>query len=464
MLNNIDAERSVLDFYITMYSTANEAMKAEVNSIVKPELFNDFNHKLLWAEIEKRLDSGATDMISLANALENEIWFQQAGGFSFLGDITKTNMTANNVPNHAKQLDELYRQRESFNHINLALRVIESNSTHTEKMSVVSDAIAHVSGLMTSTSVEKKTISTAIDKILDFIDEKNKTGSDIGLKTNIKAIDNALGVRGIGKTDFIVIGARPKTGKTLTSLKITNEIAAQEKKVLFFSLEMSDFELGIRLLSNQSTLKPSDFYGDTSDDNCEFWAGMNSASSKMYKQGIFIEDTPALKIQQIIAIAKQIHAKEDLDLIVVDYLQKCGVNEKGRHDLAVGEISSGLKNLAKEIEVPVIALSQLNRNGTGKPTIAHLRESGQIEQDADAIFLMHNLSEGENGEPTNPIIEINMPAYRHGQAAEAAYLDKTHGKIKDADMKKVAMIKHEQEESVKPSRPQGFQHKGFIPQ
>lgn len=455
---------SVLDFYISMYSTASSAIKAEVDSIAKPELFSDTNHKMLWSEIEKRREVGGLDMISIDSSLENEVWYIQAGGFSFLGDITASNMRQESVPDHARQLDELHRQRESFNILNAATRLLQGKESHTEKMSAISDAISSVSGLMTSTKKEKKTIATTIDKILDYIDDKNKSDKSCGLKTNLNAIDKAMGVRGIGKTDFIVIGARPKTGKTLVSLKIASEVAAQGKNILFFSLEMSDFELGIRLLANQSMLNPSDFYGDTSDENCEFWAGMNAASSKLYKQGIYIEDTPALKIQQIIAIAKQIHTKHGLDLIVVDYLQKAGVNEKGRHDLAVGEISSGLKNLAKEIETPVIALSQLNRNGTGKPTIAHLRESGQIEQDADAIFLMHNLSEGDNGEPTNPIVEINMPAYRHGQAAEAAYLDKTHGKIKDADMSKVAMIKHEQEESIKPSRPQGFQHKGFMPQ
>tara|TARA_Y100000310_G_C20704371_1_gene833789 strand:- start:16581 stop:17975 length:1395 start_codon:yes stop_codon:yes gene_type:complete len=464
MISNHNFEMSVLDFYISMYQSASSAIKAEVDSIVSIDLFVDSNHRMLWGEIEKRRESGGLDMISIDSALENESWYIKAGGWGFLGDITASNMRQESVPDHAKQLDELRRQRDSFNILNSALKTIQGKGDHNEKMTVVSDAISSVSSLMTSTKKEKKTIATAIDKILNYIEEKNNSDESGGLRTNIAAIDNAMGVRGIGKTDFIVIGARPKTGKTLTSLRITSEVAAQGKNVLFFSLEMSDFELGIRLLANQSLLNPSDFYGDTSDENHEFWAGMQAASSKLYKQGIFIEDTPALKIQQMVAIAKQINAKNGLDLIVVDYLQKAGVNEKGRHDLAVGEISGGLKNLAKEIETPVIALSQLNRNGVGKPTIAHLRESGQIEQDADAIFLMHNLSEGENGEPTNPIVEINMPAYRHGQSAEPAYLDKAHGKIKDADMEKVAMIKHEQDLNSKPSRPQGFQPKGFIPQ
>ena len=372
------------------------------------------------------------------------------------------------IKDHAKKISELAKQRKALSMIMNLTTIVGSNQNHTAKMSAVSEAMNDIATLMTSVTKKDKTISTAMDKVIAYCESRADGKIENGIKTGINAIDEAMGDRGIGKTDLIVIGARPKTGKTLVSLAIAANLAMDDKKVLFFSLEMSEFELGVRLMANASFMKPSDIYGYVGHDNDEFWTNVSTATYKLAHKDLYIEDTPALKIQQIKAISKQFSARlSGLDLIVVDYLQKAGVNDRGRHDLAVGEISSGLKDLAKEIDCPVVALSQLNRNGKGKPDMTHLRESGQIEQDADAIFLLHNFVDTGNDEDLfkHPIVEVNMPAYRHGAGAGPFYLTKAGGRIKDADAsdinKAIEANRQATGESEQRKRPTGFNPGGF---
>lgn len=452
-------EESILGGYMVSYVNLDAATKAELDLLMKPELFSNSKNARLFTEIQKAIQKGYCEMNMISDQLEGKGWFDNNRGWSWLAELCRAPAMKNVLVSYAKLLNEAYVQRVSYEQLKLVVEALTQRGDHQEKVNQVTEAASTITALMTNTRKKPTQMNDAIDQILADIDYRLKNQGVTGLKTGIKAIDEAMGDRGIGDTDLIVIGARPKTGKTLTSLAIAANCAIDGKKVLFFSLEMHAKELGIRLMSAVSSLKPNDLYGDVSDDNHEFWANFSMAMQKLSNTQITIEDTPNLKIQQMMAIAKQVDAQcGGLDLIVVDYIQKAGVNDKQRHDLAIGEISGGLKTLAKEIETPVVALSQLNRNGTGKPTIAHLRESGQIEQDADAIFLIHNKEEDDDGNGIGSIVEMNMPAYRHGPSAGPFYLDKAGGKMRDAMQNDIQRVTAPKQESARPSgfRPAGF--------
>lgn len=456
----VSLERSVLGFLMVSYEYAEKSVKAEIDTAIHKDLFFSDSNKRLFIEIEKRKSEGfGFDMLSITEALEGESWYKRAGGFSWVAEICNENKYTLFASNHLEDLKYAYLQRESYKHLTGVIETLKSSMSHSEKMQVVSESMASVSAMMTDTKVVPRDTMTVLDEILSEIEYRINNGGEGGLHFGIEAIDLALGERGACGGDFIVVGARPKTGKTLMSLGMASGVCSKGKKVLFFSLEMKNKELVIRLMSTVSRMSPSEIYRKDIADNDDFWANFGAASAIVKEFKLHMEDTPELKIQQIKAISHQFAAQHNgVDMIIVDYLQKCGVNNHSRHDLAIGEISGGLKNLAKELNTVVVALSQLNRAGTGKPTISHLRESGQIEQDADAIFLMHNLGEDNEGNPSNTIVEVNMPAYRHGQSAGPFYVDKMFGRIKDADNFKVQGILSEQSsrEKERQQKNQGF--------
>ena len=458
-----DIEENLLGGYLVFYANMTDVQKAQLELVATPDLFSSSSNKRLFTEIKIAIEKGYCDMNMLNDHLKGESWFENSGGWTWLAELCRSPAMKGSMLGYAKRLHESYVQRRSYELLNEVVESLAVNGDHQEKINTVTEAASSITALMTNTKKKPTEMKEAIDGILKGIEVRLKNGGATGLKTGLNAIDQSMGARGIGSTDLIVIGARPKTGKTLTSLRIAANCAMDGKKVLFFSLEMHAEELAIRLMSAVSSLNPDDLYGDVSDDNNEFWDKFTSGVSALHDKHITIEDTPNLKIQQMDAVAKQINAEcGGLDLIVVDYIQKAGVNDKGRHDLSIGEISGGLKTLAKDIKVPVVALSQLNRNGTGKPTIAHLRESGQIEQDADAIFLIHNAEEDDEGNGLGSLVEMNMPAYRHGPGAGPFFLDKTNGKMIDADngtvisyQNKVNQARQQAEES-KSNRSSGF--------
>lgn len=456
-LYNSEYERQIIGYYIHKGQDCTEL--TELDAHLEPHVFYTRDCKKYFEKIAELKAAGETfDMMRISTELDNESFFS----FSFIAEAVKDCGSFNSIEYYAREIKNLYIQRESFLKVSELTNLITQKLSHEEKMITVAESLQEVSALMTSTNREMKTVDTAIHRVLDFVESRKNGDHQTGIKTGIAAIDDAMGERGIGKTDLIIVGARPKTGKTLVSLGVAANLAQENKRVLFFSLEMSDFELGVRLMSQASYMRPNDIYGDVSDENGEFWTNVSMSLNKLAKKNLYIEDKPALKVQQMRAIAKSLHAKlGGLDLIVVDYIQKAGINDKGRHDLSVGEISSGLKDLAKEIETPVLALSQLNRSGKGKPTVETLKESGQIEQDADAIFLLHNVCDTDEDAFKYPIVEVNLPAYRHGSAAGPFYLDKSGGRMRDASQAKVAeaMSAAKQEEAAV-----GFRPKGFKPQ
>lgn len=232
------------------------------------------------------------------------------------------------------------------------------------------------------------------------------------------------------KSDLIILAARPAMGKTAFALSMARNIAVQfDKPVAVFSLEMSAVQLVTRLISSETELPASKLKkGDLAEHE---WQQLNSKINSLVNAKIFIDDTPALSIFELRAKCRRLKQQHDIQMVFVDYLQlmTAGGESKGNREQEISTISRSLKALAKELNIPVLALSQLSRavesrpGSSKKPILSDLRESGAIEQDADLVMFIYRaeyykLHEFEDGTPTDGVAEIIIAKHRNGPVGE----------------------------------------------
>ncbi|MBP3332244.1 MAG: replicative DNA helicase [Tidjanibacter sp.] len=261
------------------------------------------------------------------------------------------------------------------------------------------------------------------------IEEASKNTSSMnGVPSGFTAIDRIT--LGWQPSDLIIIAARPSMGKTAFVLSMARNVVLEHNKaVAFFSLEMSAYQLMMRLFVSESGLDSKDIRSGRLSP--EDWNKLEQATKPLSDAPLFIDDTPALPINEFRSKARRLKTQYDLQLIIIDYLQlmSAGSSEtKGNREQEVAFISRSLKAIAKELNVPIIALSQLNRTvesrgGTKRPQLSDLRESGAIEQDADIVAFIHRpeyygLTEDESGASTAGLAEIILAKHRNGETTD----------------------------------------------
>jgi replicative DNA helicase len=232
------------------------------------------------------------------------------------------------------------------------------------------------------------------------------------------------------KSDLVILAARPGMGKTAFVLTMARNIAVDfNKPVAFFSLEMSSVQLVTRLISSESEL-PADKLKKGNLENYE-WEQLNSKINSLIEAPLYIDDTPALSIFELRAKCRRLKAQHDIQMIIIDYIQLMttgGDNKMGNREQEISTISRSLKSLAKELNVPVITLSQLNRSvetraGSKRPLLSDLRESGAIEQDADLVLFIYRpeyykIDVDEDGNSTKGMAELIVAKHRNGALAD----------------------------------------------
>lgn len=255
----------------------------------------------------------------------------------------------------------------------------------------------------------------AIKGFLEELDRRSQVQGVTGLATGINALDERT--NGLQDSDFILLAARPSMGKTALGLNISRHaVFGLGKRVLFFSLEMSKQQLMERVVSDVSNV----YYGNIRKGQLEDteWTALSNAITRMKDQPLFIDDTPGLTIHQIRARSRALHRRSPLSLIVIDYLQLIRNTGRTRTE-EVGEISMSLKELAKELNIPVLCLSQLNREcesrSDRRPRNADLRDSGSLEQDADQIFFIYRDEVYFPDSESKGIAEIICGKFRGGE-------------------------------------------------
>lgn len=380
--------------------------------------FFKLSHGMLFNIMQELSDKGdPIDPVSVKSALDSSGQFEQVGGMAFLASLINAVPTSAHIEHYSKVVAEKSRAR----------KVIEDLS---QSISNVYDGQKDLNEILSQTEQNLSTISNeqkkgfrpiidVIDSTQSILDERSqKVGDVTGTSTGFTDFDQIT--TGLHEDNLIIIAARPAMGKTAFALNIAQNVAkSSDKAVAIFSLEMGAESLAERMLSAEGLI-PS-YHVRTGNLSESEWRRMISAQERLARGKIFIDDTAGIRISEIRSKAKRL-AQENggLGLIVIDYLQLIEGRGRENRQQEVSEISRQLKIIAKELKVPVIALSQLSRGvdqrNDKRPILSDLRESGSIEQDADIVAFLYReayYKRYEQEEPDN-VTELILEKNRHG--------------------------------------------------
>ena len=391
--NNIEAEQSVIGSILL----TNEIFD-EVNMIITSKNFFDPMHQKIFAALEKLIYSGQlANPITLKNHFENEK--DELNIPDYLVKITKFSTSSRQAIEYSKLIYDLFVKRELIKISENIIDTAKLNDLDQDGQTIIENSEKALFDL-----AEKGSFSSSLvkfDEAMRLTIEmasnayKNEEGI-VGVPTGLRDIDDRLG--GLHKSDLVIIAGRPSMGKTALATNIAfnaaQKIQEEGKKssVAFFSLEMSSEQLSTRILAEQSRIKSNDIRrGRISEEQFDKFI---ETSKNIAELPLYIDETPAISIAAVSNRARRIKRLYGLDLVVIDYIQLMkATNTKDGRVQEISEITQGLKALAKELAVPVLALSQLSRavelRDDKKPLLADLRESGSIEQDADVVMFVY---------------------------------------------------------------------------
>lgn len=341
------------------------------------------------------------------------------GGLPYLTDLSSNSPGASNIVRHAS----VVRARSDKRAL---LRVAEtmmsqaSMSLGPTTAEIVAEAELAMRAMTDRGGGEVVSLAVAMDDALAYVQaRKDSEDASVGVTTGLSSIDKLLGSLEAGH--LVIAGARASVGKTVLAVHVAQGLAARGKAVGFFSLEMSRREIAMRVMAARSAISTHEMRART---NAGFpWDRMVTARGSGENDPLYIDDTPSITVGYLRAKARRIKRKHGLDVLIVDYLGLMkGVGDNRVQE--IGSISRGLKALAKELEVPIIALAQLNRGVEGRtdkrPMLSDLRDSGDIEQDADVVLMLHR-EELYSSEPQwVGMMEVLVRKNRHGAVGEVA--------------------------------------------
>lgn len=395
-----------------------------VQEFLRPDSFYKDAHRTIYQailELSARIEP--IDLYTVGQMLQRTGKLEEVGGTAYLAVLTRKVSSASHIEYHSKIIAQKFVQRELIR----AATDIQKNSYDDAKD--VTDLIDFAEGEIFKVSEGniKRDVQKSRDiitKTLRMIEEASKKPDGFsGVPSGFTQLDRLT--LGWQPSDLIIIAARPSMGKTAFVLSMARNISIDfQRSVAFFSLEMSAQQLMLRLLVAESGLDSRDVRnGKLAPDQ---WKHLENSIKPLSDAQLFIDDTPALSIFEFRSKARRLKVQFDVQLIVIDYLQlMTGTTDtRGNREQEVASISRSLKAIAKELDIPIIALSQLNRSvesrgGSKRPQLSDLRESGSIEQDADLVAFIHRpeyygLTEDETGNSTAGIAEIIIAKHRNG--------------------------------------------------
>ena len=394
--SNLEAEQALLGSILV-----NNDIIDEIANIINPTSFYDPVHTKIYEVIETLNNKGMiANPITLKNFFEKDNMLNEVGGTEYLVKLTRFSSSTKQAIDYAKVIHEMYLRRELvLISDNLSHDTLNKKEENAEKIIENTEKSLFDLAERGSFSQSFLKFNQALDQTIEMatLAMKNDKGI-VGVPTGLTDLDEKLG--GLHKSDLVILAGRPSMGKTALATNIAYHAAQtlmsrQEKSsVAFFSLEMSSEQLSTRILSEQARIKSDDIRrGKVSEEEINRYI---ETSRNIYNLPLFIDETPAITIATLSNRARRIKRLFGLNLIVVDYIQLMRGGNLNRNDGRVQEISEitqGLKALAKELGVPVLALSQLSRaveqRDDKQPQLADLRESGSIEQDADVVMFVY---------------------------------------------------------------------------
>ena len=395
--SNLEAEQALIGSVLV-----NNDIIDEVSSFIKPSIFYDPAHIKIYEVIENLNNKGmVANPITLKNYFEKDNMLNEVGGTEYLVKLTRFSGSSKQAVDYAKIIHEMYLRRELISiSEKLSYDTLNANSQEENAENIIESTEKSLFNLAERGSFSQSFIEfkKAIDKTIEMATLAMQSDKGIvGVPTGLTDLDAKLG--GLHKSDLIILAGRPSMGKTALATNIAynaaqNILSRQEKSsVAFFSLEMSSEQLSTRILSEQARIKSDSIrQGNVTEEEINRYI---ETSRNIYNLPLFIDETPAITIATLSNRARRIKRLQGLSLIVVDYIQlmRSSSNRNDGRVQEISEITQGLKAIAKELSVPVLALSQLSRaveqRDDKQPQLADLRESGSIEQDADVVMFVY---------------------------------------------------------------------------
>ncbi|MEL0247159.1 MAG: replicative DNA helicase [Alphaproteobacteria bacterium] len=392
---NIEAEQTILGSILE-----NNELFDEITDEINEGHFHDAIHQKIYKIISNLISKGLlANPITIKNFFNSNQELTEIGGLEYLLKLTKVSTTKNQIKHYSKLLSDLYIRRQLIKISEETLEDSKNKELEISGTNILENTERKLFEIAERGEFQRSfvTFKDALKETIDMATAAYKNDQGIvGVPSGLTDLDDRLG--GLHKQDLIIIAGRPSMGKTALATNIAfnaaENIQKKDKKtsVAFFSLEMSSEQLSTRILSEQSRIKSNDIRrGKINQEDFEKFI---EASKNLENLPLHIDDTPAITISALSNRARRLKRKQGLDLIVIDYIQlmkSSGYRNEGRV-LEIAEITQGLKALAKELDVPVLALSQLSRQveqrEDKKPQLADLRESGSIEQDADVVMFV----------------------------------------------------------------------------
>ncbi len=399
-----------------------------VIDILRPESFYKDAHKEIYQAIyELFQNSEPIDILTVTSQLRKSGKLEFVGGPYYITQLTNRVSSAANIEYHARIIVEQSIKREL---IKISSEIQKEAYEDTTDVFKLLDRMEQSLFQVSEANIRKEydNMKNLMPQALDEIEaRKNHKEGLTGIPSGFTSLDRVTS--GWQKSDLVIIAARPGMGKTAFVVSaLRNAAVDHEHPVAIFSLEMSSIQLVNRLISGEAELESEKIKkGNLAGHE---WAQLTDKTARLAKAPIFIDDTPALSILELRAKCRRLKQQHDIQLVVIDYLQlMSGDSSKsgggsGNREQEIASISRALKNIAKELNVPVIALSQLSRavetrGGDKRPQLSDLRESGSIEQDADMVMFLYRpeyygITQDENGMPTQGVGEVIIAKHRNG--------------------------------------------------
>jgi len=398
-----------------------DALSKVIDSI-NPNAFYKQAHQKIFIAIQKLFfENSPIDILTVSNKLKDQGFLEEIGGAYYITTLTNRVSSSANIEFHVKIIMQKFIKREL---IRVGSEIIkDSYEDETDEFDLLAKAgkeIFDISDI--NFNGDYKDMEMLAEEAVNEMEKVQNSESGIGgIPSGFTDLDKFTS--GWQNSDLIVLAARPGMGKTALALQLARNAAKEGFPSAIFSLEMSDVQLMKRLISSESEIYSDIIKRGTLTEYD--WDKINKSVTDLIKNDIFIDDTPSLSVFELRAKCRRLKDQKDIKLIVIDYIQLMTIKDnKGNREQEISTISRSLKAIAKELNIPVIVLSQLNRSvetrgGSKRPMLSDLRESGAIEQDADMVAFIYRpeyygIDAGDNGEDLRGVAEFIISKHRQG--------------------------------------------------
>ena len=392
----------------------------QISHLIQAKDFFDSNNKIIFNEIYNLASAGQIiDVVVLEDCLKSKGVLDKVGGITYLGELARKVPTSAHIKAYADIIKEKSIMRELINVSNRTVQAVHQSEQGDVKQ-VLDKAESEIFGITSQSAVNEglHKIGPVVNTYIENVYTKKNNDEIDYLLTGYSEFDKL--VSGLQKSDLIIIAGRPSMGKTAFAMNIAQDIVfKQKKKVGFFSLEMSAQSIALRMLSSlssvsQQKIRTGDYEASPTDTKA-----VTSAIEMMNDCDFYIDDTAAISPMDLRSRARRMKRESGIDMIVVDYLQLMSIPQYSENRVnEIAEVTRSLKAIAKELDLPVIALSQLNRGvetrNDKRPFLSDLRESGSIEQDADLIIFLYREEVYDANTDQKNIAEIRVEKHRNG--------------------------------------------------